>query len=105
MTSISSDTPLNGKAPVHLALRRVAIDTYRENVAYLHRDCAACRAEGFQALAKVEIRVNGRRILASLNLVDDPAIVGCDELGLSEDAIAAMGRGAETLWRARQGEP
>ena len=38
MTSISSDTPLNGKAPVHLALRRVAIDTYRENVAYLHRD-------------------------------------------------------------------
>ncbi|MDI9750529.1 thymidine phosphorylase, partial [Stutzerimonas stutzeri] len=65
----------------HLALRRVAIDTYRENVAYLHRDCAACRAEGFQALAKVEIRVNGRRILASLNLVDDPSIVGCDELG------------------------
>ena len=105
MTSISSDTPLNGKAPVHLALRRVAIDTYRETVAYLHRDCAACRAEGFQALAKVEIRVNGRRILASLNLVDDPSIVGCDELGLSEDAFAQLGAEGGVPAAIAQAEP
>ncbi len=26
--------------PSQLRLRRVAIDTYRENVAYLNRDCA-----------------------------------------------------------------
>jgi len=38
-----------------LTLRRVAIDNYRENVAYLHRDCAVYRAEGFHALAKVEV--------------------------------------------------
>ena len=30
-----------------LKLRRVAIDTYRENVAYLHRDCGHYRSEGF----------------------------------------------------------
>jgi len=65
-----------------LVLRRVAIDTYRENVAYLHRDCAVYRAEGFQALSKVEVRANGRHILATLNVVDDPHIVACDELGL-----------------------
>jgi thymidine phosphorylase len=74
----------------NLALRRVAIDTYRENVAYLHRDCAAYRAEGFQALSKVEVRANGRRILATLNVVDDPSIVGCHELGLSEDAFLQL---------------
>ncbi|MDY0105982.1 MAG: thymidine phosphorylase, partial [Giesbergeria sp.] len=74
-----------------LALRRVAIDTWRENVAYLHRDCAVYRAEGFQALSKIEVRANGRRILATLNVVDDPAIVGCNELGLSEDAFAQLG--------------
>ena len=74
-----------------LQLHRVAIDTYRENVAYLHRDCAIYRAEGFQALSKVEVRANGRRILASLNVVDDPAIVGCQQLGLSEDAFAQLG--------------
>ena len=38
-----------------LALRRVAIDTWRENVVYLNRDCDLYRAEGFQALAKVEV--------------------------------------------------
>lgn len=38
-----------------LKLKRVAIDTYRENVAYLHRDCAIYRAEGFQALSKIKI--------------------------------------------------
>ena len=74
-----------------LVLKRVAIDTWRENVAYLHRDCGLYRAEGFQALAKVEVRANGRRILATLNVVDDPAIVGCQEIGLSEDAFAQLG--------------
>ena len=53
-------TPPPGAEQFPLALRRVAIDTYRENVAYLHRDCAIYRAEGFQALAKVEVRANGR---------------------------------------------
>lgn len=80
----NTDTPL-------LQVRRVAIDTYRENVAYLHRDCAVYRAEGFQALSKVEVRANGKRILASLNVVDDDRIVGCNELGLSEDAFAQLG--------------
>lgn len=74
----------------NLALRRVAIDTYRENVAYLHRDCAVYRAEGFQALSKVEVRANGRRILATLNVVDDPSIVACNELGLSKDAFLQL---------------
>ncbi len=74
-----------------LALRRVAIDTWRENVAYLNRDCAVYRAEGFQALSKIEVRANGRRILATVNVVDDSAIVGCHELGLSEDAFAQLG--------------
>lgn len=74
-----------------MALRRVAIDTYHENVVYLNRDCAVYRAEGFQALSKVEVRANGRKILATLNVVDDSSIVGCGEVGLSEDAFAQMG--------------
>jgi len=82
--------PAKAISASNLALRRVAIDTYRENVAYLHRDCAAYRAEGFQALSKVEVRANGRRILATLNVVDDPSIVGCHELGLSEDAFLQL---------------
>ena len=93
----SPDTPApsaTSLAPVAasttLALRRVAIDTYRENVAYLHRDCEVVRAEGFQALSKVAVRANGRRILATLNIADDTAVVGCGELGLSEDAFQQL---------------
>lgn len=84
-------SPPRNADPFPLSLRRVAVDTYRENVAYLHRDCEIYRAEGFQALAKVEVRANGRRILATLNVVDDPRIVRCNEVGLSIDAFAQMG--------------
>ncbi|GAB2532083.1 thymidine phosphorylase family protein [Simplicispira piscis] len=88
-----------------LALRRVAIDTWRENVAYLHRDCAVYRAEGFQALSKIEVRANGRRILATLNVVDDLSIVGCRELGLSEDAFAQLGVENGHMVAVAQAEP
>src|SRR5690606_28334441 len=54
------------------------------------RDCAVYRAEGFQALSKVEVHANGNSILATLNVVDDASIVGCGELGVSEDAFAQL---------------
>lgn len=73
-----------------LKLRRIAIDTYHENVAYLHRECELYRAEGFQALSKIKIRSNGNKILAVLNVVDDDAIVTPTELGLSEQAYAQL---------------
>ena len=85
---------LQGKdctGPASLALRRVLIDTYHENVAYMHRDCEVYRAEGFKALSKVEIRANGERVLATLNVVDDQAIVACGQLGLSKAAFAQIG--------------
>jgi len=74
-----------------LALRRVLIDTYHENVAYMHRDCEVYRAEGFQALSKIEIHANGRQIMASLNVVDDASIVAPGDLGLSKVAFCEFG--------------
>ncbi len=73
-----------------LRIRRVAIDTWRESVVYLHRDCAVVRAAGFQALSKVMVRANGMSINAVLNVVDDATIVQPGELGLSEDAFARL---------------
>jgi len=74
----------------NLQIRRVGIDTWRENVAYLHRDCPVVRAAGFQALSKVEIHASGQSILAVLNVVDDERIVSACELGVSEDAFARL---------------
>ena len=88
-----------------LVLREVRIDTYHENVAYLHRDCALYRAEGFKALSKVEVRTNGHSILATLNVVDDEAIVACGQLGLSKTAFAQMGVADGHSVRVSQAEP
>ena len=76
--------------PQDLRIRRVAIDTWRENVAYLHRDCPVVRASGFQALSKIMVHANGTTISAVLNVVDDERLVQTCELGLSEDAFARL---------------
>ena len=72
-----------------LKLRKVAIDTYKENVAYLHRDCPLYHSEGFQALSKIEIKdgENKPSVIAVLNVVDDDSITAIDELGLSEQTF------------------
>jgi len=74
-----------------LRLRRIAIDTNRENVAYLSRHCLLHDGEAFQALAKVDVTSGGRTIQATLNLVDDPLILGPDEMGLAEQSFDALG--------------
>ena len=78
-----------------LKLRKIAIDTYKENVAYLHRDCPLYRTEGFQALNKIEIRGGGKNsnsaVIAVLNIVDDEKIIAPNELGLSQRTIEQFG--------------
>ena len=70
-----------------LQVRRIGIDTYHENVAYMNRECGIYRAEGFQALSKIQVSTNGSKVLAVLNVVDDVSIVQPGELGLSEQAF------------------
>ncbi len=90
-----------------LAARRVGIDTFRENVAYLHRECPIVRAEGFIALAKIDLSVNGdgRDISAVLNVVDDERIVAPSEIGLSEQAFEQLGAPEGTQIAIAHAEP
>lgn len=88
-----------------LAVRKVAIDTYHENVAYMHRECEVYRAEGFQALSKVEVSANGQRIYAVLNVVDDTNIVAPGQLGLSEQAFKQLGLNSDKNVRVAHAEP
>ncbi len=66
-----------------LKLRRVGIDTYHENVEYLHRNGEIYRVEDFQALSKINICIDNKRILTVLNVVTDNSIISPDGLGLS----------------------
>ena len=88
-----------------LKLKRVAIDTYHENVAFLHRNCEIYRAEGFQALCKISIMANGTRIHAVLNVVDDEHIVSPTQLGLAEQAFDQLNMEEDHLVCVEHAEP
>lgn len=88
-----------------LKVKRIGIDTHRENVAFLSRACTVYRAEEFRALDKIEVATEGLCILAVLNIVDDPAIVPADTLGLSEPAFRRLGAPEGGMVRIAQASP
>lgn len=88
-----------------LKLRRIGIDARHENLAFLARTCAQYRPEEFQALEKVEVSADGRRILAILNVIDDSAILKDDELSLGERAFRHFGLPDGTLVEIAQASP
>lgn len=52
-----------------LKLKQLGIDTYKEAVIYMREDCHICRSEGFEAQARVQVRLHGRSLIATLNTV------------------------------------
>jgi thymidine phosphorylase len=74
-----------GQNPATLRLRRLGIDTYQEPVLYMHRDCPVCRSEGFEAQSRVELHVDGRTVVATLNVVQG-SFLDVGEAGVSEAA-------------------
>src|SRR6185369_8828328 len=103
MATLSTGTAdPDGIAPPQLRLRRVAIDTYREAVAYLPRRCTVLRPEDFQALAKIEVRFGPRRIVAVLNIVEPDGFLAPDEIGLSPRAFELLGLAEGTLVEVQQ---
>ena len=79
-----------GAYPEHsLRLRRLGVDTYHEFVIYMNVRCHVCRAEGFQAQARVEVWLDDRHIIATLNVVST-ALLRDGEASLSESAWRAL---------------
>jgi thymidine phosphorylase len=70
-----------------LGIRRVNLDTGRENIAVISRRSMALRPELFRGFRRVEIRRNSKIILATLIVTDDDDLVGPNDLGLSEPAF------------------
>lgn len=77
--------PEHQQTPYTLRLKRFGIDTYQEAVIYMRRDCHVCRAEGFEAQARVAVHLKERSLIATLNVVVSD-LLQHDEVGLSEAA-------------------
>src|SRR5690606_11539352 len=88
---MSSDHPedATGDGGLALPLRRAGIDTYHQPVLYLHQHSPVCRAEGFEAMARVKVTVGGRAVTATLNTVTGDWL-DRDEAALSEAAWRAL---------------
>jgi thymidine phosphorylase len=89
-----------------LKLKRVPIDTQRDNIAFLSRHCSVFHAEEFSSSSsKIEISGGGVCILATLNVAEDSLIVAHDELGLSEQPFRLLGLPEGSLVEIRHATP
>ena len=72
-------------SPSRLTLRRLGIDTYQEHIVYMHADCDVCQSEGFVARSRVRVGINGKSLLATLNVIRTDLLAAA-EASLSEAA-------------------
>lgn len=68
-----------------LKLVRLGIDTYTESVIYMRADSHICRAEGFEAPARIHVELGDRSVIATLNTVESD-LLKHNEAGLSQFA-------------------
>jgi thymidine phosphorylase len=73
-----------------LRIRRINLDTGRENVVVMSSRSKALRPEVFRGFSRVELRCNSKVLLATLLLTDD-GLVGVDEIGLADPAFRRFG--------------
>ncbi|WP_057923131.1 thymidine phosphorylase family protein [Lysobacter capsici] len=99
----SAERPLyrdNARLPV----RRAGIDTYRQPVLYLHRDCLVSCAEGFAALTRVKVECGDRDVVALLNIVTGDWL-SKDEAALSDAAWRVLAPKAGAIASFSHAEP
>ena len=85
----------NSRPP--LKVRRISLDTGRENVVVISRHSSALRPDIFRGFSRVELRRDSKVLLATLLITDEDALVGADEIGLSEPAFRRFAEPAGSL--------
>ena len=85
-----------GSTRQRLKIRRLDLDTGRENVVVISRRSKALRPEVFRGFSRVELRSNSKVLLATLLITDD-GLVGADEIGLAEPAFRRFGEPIDGL--------
>lgn len=88
-----------------MKIRRLPIDTYPENTAFLLRGGSDFAPEQFQAMRKLAIGDGLKSILATLAIVDDKRLLAPGEIGLGEQAFRRLGLTEGSEVTARQAQP
>ena len=99
-----SQMTLGDSRPAELRIRRVQLDTGRENVIVISRRSKALRPEIFRGFSRVELRRGTKAMLATLLITDD-GLVGPDEIGLAEPAFRRFSEPVDSLVTVRPAPP
>lgn len=73
-----------------LNLQRLGIDTYRQAVVYMHKNCHVCLSEGFEAQSRILVTLGNKSIIATLNITSSD-LLALDKASLSEYAWQFLG--------------
>ncbi|MCA8911300.1 MAG: thymidine phosphorylase family protein [Planctomycetes bacterium] len=84
------------REPQQLTLRRIPIDSSRENVVFLHADCVAFPGLGFRPLSKVQLSYDHHTAVGSLDIVRADWL-GANEVGVCEYMFQRLGLPEGTL--------
>ncbi|WP_413998799.1 thymidine phosphorylase family protein [Flavobacterium sp. W1B] len=72
-----------------LKLVQLGIDTQKEFVVFMRKDCHICKSEGFEAHNRVLVTVKGKSIIATLYIITD-GILKKGKAGLSNSAWSQL---------------
>ena len=73
-----------------LVVVAMGINTHQEPIAYMHRDCPVCRAEGFSASTRILVSTEDCNLLATLDVVENHTL-SPGHIGLSNIALERLG--------------
>jgi thymidine phosphorylase len=74
-----------------LRVKRLPLNTLRENVIVLARGCSLLRPERFAGSRKLSVRNGHASLIASLDIAEDGALLADDEVGITEPAFRRLG--------------
>ena len=73
-----------------LALKHISINSFNENIVYLHKNCVAYKMDEIRFLTKVEVHGGAQPLYGFLQIVEDEDIVTPDEIGLNTEAFEQL---------------
>lgn len=78
-----------------LKLVKIGINTYKEAIIYMRKDCHVCVSEGFEVHTRIRVTINGKSILATLNIIEN---------GILKPGFVSLSNYAWDLLEAKEGD-
>ncbi|MGZ3276021.1 MAG: thymidine phosphorylase family protein [Caulobacteraceae bacterium] len=72
-------------------VKRLPLNTLRENVIVLSRACTVIKPERFAGTRKLSVKNGDKELIATLNIADAGGLLADDEVGLTEPAFRRLG--------------